>query len=157
MYEDELPEQIVPVDSKLLEPIEIDPPCDFTNFAYMSGRSGMNDNVRVDVDDHFDETDINLRFYSTTCYIVITHKSRYGLKSLKNQIINFSEKKNHPIEMKTLDYGFSSYPTVYEKSGKMYIEVLDNEDIKFTWCDVIMSDNNDNNTVITRGSCTVTP
>jgi len=155
LYEENLPYDIVAVANG--EQLTIDPPCSYDDTASVSGRSGMTDAVRIDIGESFDYTDITLRFYRSAAVIRLRHHSRYGLKALKDEVIDYEDTGGNSIDMAVIDWGISNYPTMYPQKGKLYIKILDNDDVQITWCDIKMSDRDNKYNEVSYGGITVTP
>jgi hypothetical protein len=155
LYEENLPYNIVTVTQ--IEPATIEPPCNYDDTASVSGRIGMTDAVRIDIDESFDYTDITLRFYRSAAVIRLRHRSRYGLRALRNEIIDYGAGGILTINMSVIDWGISNYPSMYPEDGKMYIKVLDNDDVQITWCDIKLRDRDNKYNEVTYGGITITP
>ncbi|MBI1307401.1 MAG: hypothetical protein GC181_12425 [Bacteroidetes bacterium] len=141
LYENNLPEDLIE-EALTKDSVIIAPPCNYSDTAAVRSYGRTYGSTSYNIDDMFDYTEIKIRFYSSTAYIVFSHWGRYGLRDITDEVIDYGTPGNKTISFGTIDY--NSLPDLHAVRGKLYVKVLDSKHISLTWCDVILQDNNKN-------------
>lgn len=113
----------------------IEPPCDYTSENTLEGYSNLTGKLgSPDIRESFDYTEVRCGISGTSNIAIFTARSRFGLDAVESQVIDYSENSGI-VSFGFITYDFSSY-SFTRKSGKLYIERLGENTLKFTWCDV---------------------
>lgn len=133
---DQFPEHMVALESET-DPIVIDPPCEYDDYVELSGETGMQGGNSLSINESFDYTDLVFRFYRSANTVNISYINRYGLKAITSEVVDLARNSKYSMNVSFWD---GSSRSMAATSGKLYIEVLGEDRIKFTWCDVNMYD-----------------
>jgi hypothetical protein len=129
LYEHEL------VASSTSEPEEIITPCDYSDEITLEGYSNVTGGLRSpDIRESFDYTEVRSTISLTPNIVLFKINNSFGLDAVKSQVIDYSETSGI-VSMNLITYDFSEY-SFTRKSGKLYIERINENTLKFTWCDV---------------------
>ncbi len=135
LYEHEL------VGSSSEEPLSIEPPCEYTKENTLEGYSNLTGKLgNPDIRKYFDDTEVRCGISGTSNIAIFTVNSRFGLDAVESQIIDYGETFGI-VSMGFITYDFSSF-SFTRKTGKLYIERLGENTLRFTWCDVKFRERN---------------
>ncbi len=131
--------------------IVIDPPCSFSNYMEIDGLSpnfkGSIINIDEDLSSDYSITaDVKPTGTSGQLNMLFTKR-----RPKKNIIYTYSGNGIVPPDEITWYFKVGS-TKYYPQSGKLYVEVLANMNVKFTWCDVAFKPPSSSLSRLSRGS-----
>jgi hypothetical protein len=148
---DSFPDKLVPLEGEI-EEVEINPPCSYNNYVELEGENGMKGNNSLSVNENSERVDFIFRFAGSPNTVNIRYTNSFALERIKSEVIDFSKKSNYGMYVVFWDATIRARSAI---SGKLYIEVLSKNEIKFTWCDVTMLEISNNLEYTCKGSYVV--